>query len=728
MPARLNSVGSVSSLCERYNHNWAHHNSLGAEGSGSKGKENVERLDKSDKASVKLLHQGGGGTGGVVHYGRGGTAIAAEATGGGSGSCRFDAPVEMKSLSVRDRSSTGGAEGPPGSDLDELSALESGGATTTTVAASPADQNWPTPREPEALRRPFRLAEWTVDHVASWLRSTPLAPEVVAQLRHHAVNGPVLESLTDDDLVAMGVEKFGWRRQLLLSRQELVRELDDRLRPPEGVDWHSIHSRAATPAASPTLGCRAVDAEGQSPDAAAAPESPSATVVLPQPLPPARTVTREHSFLPSPLATQRATASWSPYRQAPQRAVGAYTPGGSPVAVHATCHFPRGSSGLRSRPSPQYGSPLVAAVAAAATVAPPHGLAHRLAGGPQRGTERGGGRVLLRSTSPPSLRSADLPLVSAEAGAPSSGATPKLTSRSPPPPQTPGSQQWRQVRPHSPPQPQPAASTAPPAPSGASGSTSPSSTHRPLATALAPAMVGAGEQGPPPSPRPTAVPSGSSATMPAGPLPVGAAAASGGVGVVVGNPGPDRTAGRSGGATDRSSASPPAGRLCRAGSPGPCRSPRAAGPSAAHTTPRHPSRMAGRERLAQQHSSILCMSGTGSSSCSGTSGCTGSSAVPSTGSFVLQPAPATGGSTSIDREGSRGLSSSGSYGPAPNLGAAAAPIVTAVAVTASSSWQPPIDGPVISASAAEASVQPCHVELAPTSCRPRDGGGAPTDS
>lgn len=75
------------------------------------------------------------------------------------------------------------------------------------------------------------LRKWSVDDVCGWVASIPLpagvAARVVEVLRENAINGPVLESLSDEDLVAIGIQKFGWRRQLLLSRKELC----DRLGP-----------------------------------------------------------------------------------------------------------------------------------------------------------------------------------------------------------------------------------------------------------------------------------------------------------------------------------------------------------------------------------------------------------------------------------------------------------------------------------------------------------------
>ena len=72
-----------------------------------------------------------------------------------------------------------------------------------------------------ALHEP-RLSDWTVDHVANWAASaTPLPLEAAELLRDNDINGQVLQSLTEGDLVGMGMQKFGWRRQLLLSREAL---------------------------------------------------------------------------------------------------------------------------------------------------------------------------------------------------------------------------------------------------------------------------------------------------------------------------------------------------------------------------------------------------------------------------------------------------------------------------------------------------------------------------
>jgi len=97
---------------------------------------------------------------------------------------------------------------------------------------------------------PLRLSEWTVEHVARWVATTPLTAEVEQMLRENAINGPVLESLTEVDLVAMGMDKFGWRRQLLLSRQHLIQQLEVRRRPPEWAEIFEL-STVCTPVDSP---------------------------------------------------------------------------------------------------------------------------------------------------------------------------------------------------------------------------------------------------------------------------------------------------------------------------------------------------------------------------------------------------------------------------------------------------------------------------------------------
>jgi hypothetical protein len=59
--------------------------------------------------------------------------------------------------------------------------------------------------------------------VLRWAADVGLPQEVLARLREHDINGMVFESLSEADLSTMGVTKFGWRRQLILERQELLK-------------------------------------------------------------------------------------------------------------------------------------------------------------------------------------------------------------------------------------------------------------------------------------------------------------------------------------------------------------------------------------------------------------------------------------------------------------------------------------------------------------------------
>jgi len=75
----------------------------------------------------------------------------------------------------------------------------------------------------EALKH-VRPSDWNVEDVVGWCQTTSLAPEVADWFRMHEINGKVLQSLTEADLLAMGMEPFGRRRQLILMRDELMRE------------------------------------------------------------------------------------------------------------------------------------------------------------------------------------------------------------------------------------------------------------------------------------------------------------------------------------------------------------------------------------------------------------------------------------------------------------------------------------------------------------------------
>lgn len=154
--------------------------------------------------------------------------------------------ASAKALSV----STGAAEDVISGIAKALSA-STGAAKDrpSSRAASPATIHRPLPASPS--RMPARLSDWTPEHVARWAASTPLPPAVAARLREHEVNGPVLDSLSETDLASLGIDKFGWRRQLLLSLTELRSELSARERALPEAELFRIHSSAGTPAGTP---------------------------------------------------------------------------------------------------------------------------------------------------------------------------------------------------------------------------------------------------------------------------------------------------------------------------------------------------------------------------------------------------------------------------------------------------------------------------------------------
>lgn len=73
-------------------------------------------------------------------------------------------------------------------------------------------------------QRSLRLVDWTIEEVVSWAAAEDLPSDVTSCLRGHAITGEVLESLTEEDLVSMGIQKLGWRRDLLLRRQKLLKQ------------------------------------------------------------------------------------------------------------------------------------------------------------------------------------------------------------------------------------------------------------------------------------------------------------------------------------------------------------------------------------------------------------------------------------------------------------------------------------------------------------------------
>eukprot|EP00930_Biecheleria_cincta_P034688 TRINITY_DN23941_c0_g1_i1.p1 TRINITY_DN23941_c0_g1~~TRINITY_DN23941_c0_g1_i1.p1 ORF type:complete len:536 (-),score=60.90 TRINITY_DN23941_c0_g1_i1:76-1641(-) len=89
-------------------------------------------------------------------------------------------------------------------------------------AQKTASDTAPPVQQPSDRPPPSRVCDWTVEDVVSWASSTTMALEVASWFRKHEISGAVLQSLTEADLLAMGMEPFGRRRQLLLSRQLLL--------------------------------------------------------------------------------------------------------------------------------------------------------------------------------------------------------------------------------------------------------------------------------------------------------------------------------------------------------------------------------------------------------------------------------------------------------------------------------------------------------------------------
>jgi hypothetical protein len=69
------------------------------------------------------------------------------------------------------------------------------------------------------------LANLTVDEVveliAMFAEEQALPLEVSELFRHHEISGAVFETLSDDDMIAMGIYKLGWRRRIEFCRQQL---------------------------------------------------------------------------------------------------------------------------------------------------------------------------------------------------------------------------------------------------------------------------------------------------------------------------------------------------------------------------------------------------------------------------------------------------------------------------------------------------------------------------
>lgn len=118
------------------------------------------------------------------------------------------------------------------------------------VAATSSAPALASPRS--TLRRlPARLLEWSAGDVADWASSTTLAPEVVQCLRDNAVNGIVLESISEADLKTMGLPKLASWLALRSQRSDLLVALRGR-QPTEQPAW--ARSRVMTGSVTVSIG------------------------------------------------------------------------------------------------------------------------------------------------------------------------------------------------------------------------------------------------------------------------------------------------------------------------------------------------------------------------------------------------------------------------------------------------------------------------------------------
>lgn len=222
------STGSASSLCERYNGvDWVTLGALDQESmrGASDGTIDVSATfasrDEDELGSAEALSQCGDRQAPMVAVATVEQPIPEkelplEAASYAPGACCDAEPEEEEGPQQRSQASTPLRpaplfEMPPGADV--RCRMGFGGSARCRAAAPPL------------VRLPACLASWTADHVAQWARSTPMPLRAAELLEEHGVNGPVLESLTEQDLAGLGFARFGWRRQFFLSRQELVARL-----------------------------------------------------------------------------------------------------------------------------------------------------------------------------------------------------------------------------------------------------------------------------------------------------------------------------------------------------------------------------------------------------------------------------------------------------------------------------------------------------------------------
>lgn len=76
------------------------------------------------------------------------------------------------------------------------------------------------------------IGDWDEDDVATWLlRFSTVPDDLLGELRAHAITGTVLLSLSEEDLMNLGIRKFGHRRLLLLGARELRAVVSGKMSP-----------------------------------------------------------------------------------------------------------------------------------------------------------------------------------------------------------------------------------------------------------------------------------------------------------------------------------------------------------------------------------------------------------------------------------------------------------------------------------------------------------------
>lgn len=248
--------------------------------------------------------------------------------------------------------------------------------------------------------RPSRLCDWSVEDVLSWATSTALPAEALDLLRENDINGNVLRSLTEADLVDMAISKPSWRRTLLSERKELfTRLLMSAPAPPAVMEAQTArpHAVAGKSDASPAPGRATLQrtpsslrsSAGTLPPAFGSARSPVRIADLPTPAragastaraAPAKTlaatpvqaaVCGSLSFTPLPKKPgfSPPVGSVTPLRSASAVRVRPQASHESPLAVGAT---PRSASCIRTRiqHTPLWATPTLSAVpVVSATVA-----------------------------------------------------------------------------------------------------------------------------------------------------------------------------------------------------------------------------------------------------------------------------------------------------------------------------------------------------------------------